>query len=117
MRRKVCYGGMEFRTYGEAKNHYRLVKELAPKGVWLTDPFLLDVYNCNPTISFNISAVKFVRHEIDRFTDWGVIVQGADGELHDRPISNKYAFGNESQAARNHKRLRLLVQPEADEYR
>jgi hypothetical protein len=117
MRRQIRYGGIDFLTYGEAKDHYRKIKNEAPKNTWLTDPFLLDVYNCNPFISFNIAAVKFVRHDVDRFTDWGVIVRGADGELHDRPISNKYAFGNQSLAARNNKRLRLLIQPEADEYR
>lgn len=116
-REPICYGGLEFRTYQEAREHYQRVKSAAPKRTWLTDPFLLDVYNRNPHMTFEITAVKFVPHEIDRFGDWGVIARGADGELYDRPISNKYAFGTQSTAARNHKRLRLLIQPDADEYR
>ena len=117
MRRPICLGGLEFRTSADAKDHYRRVKSAAPKETWLTDPFLLDVYNLSPYVPFNITAIKFVRHEVERFTDWGAIARGADGELYDRPISNKYAFGNQSLAARNHKRLRLLIQPDADEYR
>ena len=117
MRRGIVLGGKFFATTKEAEAHYKTVKATAAKNTWIQEPFLVDVYNCNPHVPFNVTRIKFVRHEVDRFADWGVIAGGDNGEETDRPISRNYAFHKRSVSATNHKRLRLLVQQDVEEYR
>lgn len=117
LKEPLMLGGEAFATIKAAEERYKQIKAASPKNVWLTNPFLLDVYNCNPHIPFQVTRILYRRHSVPRFGNWGVIAGGADGEETDREVSRRYAFGERSKQTINHRRLRLLVYPDVKDYR